>query len=217
MEYEYLSVAIASGHAADVLPRWSARVLRDIADGHRELRASVHPLGFICLPVVREGRYGVCVHMWLSGQPRASTTTSPVHAHSWDLVSYVLFGQLRNSLPRVVDADAATSPGAWRVLEVRSHGDTDDIVPTPRLVRCDPGDSALAVRDDVYSVPAGTFHSTVAVRAVTVALGSTVAGATDLSLGDPATRSHRVWRDRLGPPETTALARTVIERYWRQP
>jgi hypothetical protein len=139
-----------------------------------------------------------------------------VHAHSWNLVSYVLFGQLRNELPRVMDADIA-APGAWRVFEVRSHGDTDDIVPTQRLVRCDPGDSALAVRDDVYMVPAGTFHSTAAVRAVTVALGSTVAGATDLSLGDPATRSHRVRRKGLGPRETTALARRVIERYWRQP
>ncbi|MGD0559740.1 MAG: PLP-dependent aminotransferase family protein, partial [Streptosporangiaceae bacterium] len=153
MEYEYLSVAISSGHAARVLPRWAARAMRDVADGRRSLRAAVHPLGFTCLPVVREGHYGVCVHVWQPGQPRATSTTSQVHAHSWDLVSYVLFGQLRNELPVVTDAGPA-HPSARRVLEVRSRGNTDDIVPTPRLVSCEDGDSELAVSDDVYRVPA---------------------------------------------------------------
>jgi hypothetical protein len=218
MEYEYLSVAIADGSAASVLPCWCTQTLRDIAAGRRTLRAAVHPLGFTCLPVVREGRYGVCVHVWLRGQPRARLTTSAVHAHSWDLVSYVLIGQLCNELFRVADA-AMTDPGTWRVLEVRSHGDADDIVPTPRLVRCDPGETELAVRDDVYAVPAGTFHSSVAVGAevtATVALGCAVSGGADLSLGDPATRTHRVQRARLDANDTAALARMVIERNGRR-
>jgi hypothetical protein len=210
MEYEYLSVAIASGRA-DVVPRWAARAMRDVADGRRSLRAAVHPLGFTCLPVVREGHYGVCVHVWLPGQQRARSTTSQVHAHSWDLISYVLFGQLRNELPLVADTDAA-HPSARRVLEVRSSGNTDDIVPTGRLVSCETGQTELAVRDDVYTVRAGTFHSSVVGgdgAVATVALGIMISGGADLSLGDPHAGTHQVRRTRLGAHRTQDLARMV--------
>lgn len=217
MNYLNLSRAIADGHATETIPLWSADVLRAVAEGRRELRAAVHPLGFICLPVIRDGRCGVCVHAWLPGQPKASPTTSPVHAHSWDLVSYVLFGRLRNDLPHVVGA----KPGArdvWRVLEIRSRGGTDDIVPTPRLVHRESGESVLIARDDVYTVPAGTFHNSIvdpAEPTVTVMLASTVDGSPDLSLGSPSTPAHRIRRNRRGQAETAALARTIIERYWR--
>jgi hypothetical protein len=213
MEYEYLSVAIASGRACHVVPRWAASVMRDVADGRRGLRAAVHPLGFTCLPVSRHGHYGVCVHVWPSGQSSPRPPASQVHAHSWDLVSYVLFGQLRNELPRVLDADAA-HPRARRVLEVRSRDGTDDIVPTPRLVRCEAGVSELAIPDDVYAVRAGTFHSSVASRAgvtATVALGMMVSGGADLSLGDPRAGGQRVRRARLGARSTQDLARMVAD------
>ena len=217
MDYLYLSRAIADGRAAETIPTWSAEILRAVTEGRRALRAAVHPLGFTCLPVIREGRHGVCVHAWLPGQLAARPTTSQVHAHSWDLVSYVLFGRLRNDLPDVVGAQ----PGAadiWRVLEIRSQEDTDDIIPTQRLVHCRSGASALNVRDDVYTVPAGTFHSSLADPAeptVTVVFGSAVAGGADLSLGAPGTRAHRIRRNRRGQAETAALARAIIERYWR--
>jgi hypothetical protein len=211
--YEYLSVAIADGSASTVVPGWCARILDDVAGGRRPLRAVVHPLGFTCLPVVREGDDGVCVHVWPAGQPLARLTTSPVHAHSWDLVSYVLFGRLRNRLFRLSDAVVA-DPQAWRVLEVHSRGDTDEMVATARLVRADQEDSELTTRENVYTVFAGTFHSSVAPRAeftVTVALGRTVPGTADMSLADPATRTHEVRRIRLGEEDTRALARAVIE------
>jgi hypothetical protein len=210
MEYEYLSVAIASGRA-DVVPRWAARAMRDVADGRRSLRAAVHPLGFTCLPIVREGHFGVCVHVWLPGEPRARPTTSQVHAHSWDLLSYVLFGQLSNELPVVADTDEA-HPSPRRVLEVRSSGNTDDIVPTSRLVSCETGETELAVRDDVYMVRAGTFHSSVAGgdgATATVALGVMISGGADLSLGDPEAGTHQVRRTRLGARPTQDLARLV--------
>jgi hypothetical protein len=215
--YLHLSRSIAEGRATETIPLWSADILHAVAEGRRELRAAVHPLGFTCLPVIREGRYGVCVHAWLPGQPRASPTTSPVHAHSWDLVSYVLFGRLRNDLPHVVGA----KPGArdvWRVLEIHSRGGTDDIVPTPRLVHRESGESVLIVRNDVYTLPAGTFHSSIVdptEPTVTVMLASTVADSADLCLGSPSTQAHRIRRNRSGQAETAALARTIIERYWR--
>jgi hypothetical protein len=214
MDYLYLSRAITEGRGPETIPLWSVEVLRMIAEGRRELRAAVHPLGFTCLPVIREGRYGVCVHAWLPGQEMAQPTTSPVHAHSWDLASYVLFGQLRNDLPHVVAAQSGAD--VWRVLEIRSRGDADDIIPTQRLVHCEPGESAMNVRDDVYTVPAGTFHSSAAdptVPTVTVVLANAVVGGADLSLGSPGTPAHRVRRKRSGQAETAALARAIVDRY----
>lgn len=217
MDHLNLFRAIAEGRAAETIPVWSADILGAVAEGRRELRASIHPLGFTCLPVIREGRYGVCVHVWVPGQPKARPTTSPVHCHSWDLASFVLSGRLRNDLPNVVGARPG-APGSWRVLEVRSRGDTDDIIPTPRLVHCESGQSAQFARDDVYTVPAGTFHDSVADPAeptVTVVLANTVSDGADLSLGSPGTLAHRIRRIRSSQTETAALARAVIERYWR--
>src|SRR5260370_2981766 len=161
MDYLYLSSAITEGRGTETVPLWSVDILRAIGEGRRELRATVHPLGFTCLPVIREGRYGVCVHAWLPGQATADLTTLPVHAHSWDLASYVLFGRLRNDLPHVVAAQSGAAD-VWRVLEIRSPGDIADIIPTQRLVHCGPGESALNVRDDAYTLPAGTLPSSAA-------------------------------------------------------
>jgi hypothetical protein len=217
MDYLYLSRAMAEGRGAETIPLWAADILDAIAEGRRELRAAVHPLGFTCLPVIREGRHGVCVHAWLPGQATAHPTTSPVHAHSWDLASYVLFGRLRNDLPHVVAAQSRAAD-VWRVLEIRSRGDVDDIIPTQRLVHCGPGESALNVRDDVYTVPAGTFHSSAAdptVPTVTVVLAYAVPGGVDLSLGSPGTPAHRVRRKQSGTVETAALARAIVDQYRR--
>lgn len=217
MDYLYLSSAIDSGRAAETIPPWSADVLRSLTDGRRALRASIHPLGFTCLPVVREDRYGVCVHAWLPGQQAARPTTSAVHAHSWDLVSYVLTGRLRNELPLVTGAQPG-AVGVRQVFEVHSRGDIDEVVPTRRLVHCQEGESALHVRDDVYKVPAGTFHSSIADSAeptVTIVLGSAVNGGADLTLGSPGTGAHRVHRSRRAQAETAALARTIVDLYGR--
>lgn len=215
MEYEHLSDAIASGRATDAIPRWSAGVLSDVADGRRDLRAVAHPLGFSCLPVERDGQRGVCVHVWLPGR-QAAPVASPAHAHSWHLVSYVLSGRLRNDLPVITDT-TDTDASAWRVLRVRSEGVTDDVRPTSRLVRCEPGDTQVFAGRDLYTVPAGTFHNTEAgdcEATVTVALGSAVAGASDMSLARPDSRAHQVRRRTLGARETQDLARAVIGCRW---
>lgn len=207
MDYLYLARAIGAGRAAQQIPRWSITTLRAVADGKADLRAVRHPLGFACLPVLRDGDYGICIHAWLSDyQP-----VTAVHAHCWDLTSYVLFGQLRNELPVVRE----TRPAAYRVLEVRSRGDTDEIVPTARLVSCAPGTSQVNGDGDVYTVRAGTFHNSAVAPGsptATVALGKMVAGGTDLSLGGIGAAPYRVRRVRCDRAQTAAIARAVIDR-----
>jgi hypothetical protein len=250
MEYEYLSRVVGevgsgghtrAGGAIRMRVRgWVIGALRPVADGGSPVRAVTHPLGFTCLPMERVGPDGVCVHLWSPRIERIAPTTSPIHAHCWQLTSYALFGSLENRLMRVTDADAdghgadghgadghgadghgADGAGAsgdrdlYRVLEVRSLGDIDEFRPTSGLVRCVPGQRQVIGAGDVYSMSAGTFHST-EVRhgeeAATVALGRMVPGILDHSLGPPGTGSHRVRRRRCDAEQTAAAARIVLDR-----
>jgi hypothetical protein len=145
-----------------------------------------------------------------------------VHAHSWDLVSHVLFGQVYNEVMRVSDVpgDSGAGPddagaGAYRVFEVRSQGDLDEILATPRLVRCDRGAHQVSRAGETYSVPAGTFHATAIpadVDTATLALGASRPGSADLSLGDVDTPTHRVRRQLCDGEETVRVARMIAGR-----
>lgn len=194
-------------------PAWALGALRAVAEGRRPVRATVHPLGFTCLPILRDGGYGVCVHAWSPLLPSERPTTTAIHAHSWNLTSYVLYGNFHNDNMMLTD----TVPGerqAYRVLEVRSSGGVDELRPTERVVRC-ASVRRDQVRDgDLYRVPAGMFHQT-AIRpddeAATVVLGRTIAGAADLSLGALDARRHVVRRRVCDRGETASAATMVID------
>jgi hypothetical protein len=239
MDYEYLSAAVgeagSAGHrpasmaARAAVREWVIAVLRGVADGTRPVRAVTHPLGFTCLPVERAGRDGVCVHLWSPRVDRVAPTTSAIHSHCWELTSYALFGQLENRVIGVADVEPGSqsrddqpwddwAPGAcrvYRVLEVRSGADVDELVPTQRHVRCLPGQAQAIAAGDVYSVPAGVFHVTEVhpdTEAATVALGRLVPGVPDRSLGLPSVGPHQVWRRRCDAEQTSRAARVVMDR-----
>ncbi|MCW2914441.1 MAG: hypothetical protein JWN52_2509 [Actinomycetia bacterium] len=216
MLYEDVYGEIVRGTARDSLPGWALGVLEDVATGKRMIEAIRHPLGFLCLPVERRGQLGVCLHLWSPLLAHADTTTSQVHCHSWELISFVLYGRLSNVL-------AAIGEGTThRVFEVISHGDLDEIRATERTVRYVPGAAQTHRAGDTYTLPAGVFHSTVVEaghEAATVALGRTgMAGcghgpiSGDLSLGPPGTPSHRVGRQRCDAAETARTARLSAKR-----
>ncbi len=233
MGYQYLSALVGPlrpgghEHAAAVaraaVTDWAIDTLRGVADGSRPLRAVRHPLGFTCLPVERDGRDGVCVHLWSPAVGQATPTTSPVHAHCWELTSYALFGRLDNRIMEVGDAQdgvvswssLADGRGLYRVLDVRSQQETDELVPTVRFVHCWPGQRQAVRAGDVYSIPAGVFHATdvpAGAEAATVALGRLVPGAPDCSLGSPGTGPHQVRRLLCDADQTAAIARVILGR-----
>ena len=210
MDYDSFHRAVLGAAAGQAAPRWAFGVLGEIARGRRNVAAMRHPLGFMCIPVDRTGDQGVCVHVWSDSLPSARPTTSTVHAHSWDLISHVLYGSVRNELIDVTDAPVDP---AYRVFEVHSGGDVDELRETPRLVRCEIGAAELNRQGDTYTLPAGVFHATAVLgEAATVALGSGRPGTMDLSLGGIDTRTHRVGRQRCDRDETASAARVVTER-----
>ncbi|MEV0619884.1 hypothetical protein AB0I81_41655 [Nonomuraea sp. NPDC050404] len=174
-----------------------------------DLSAVRHPLGFICLPVERDGGEGVCLHLWSDSLAHAESTTSQIHCHSWDLVSHVLYGQVRNVHAVVADAAADAT---HRVFEVVSGPGGDDLAPTSRTVRHTTGLVEVFGPGDTYTLAADRFHSSVVPEggeAATIALGSGRPGSRDLSLGPLDGRLHHVSRQPLDAAETAAAVRLI--------
>ncbi|MEV4080379.1 hypothetical protein AB0J43_08825 [Nonomuraea fuscirosea] len=200
MSYSGVRDVLAAGEAR----RWALDVL-----ARPDLGAVRHPLGFVCLPLERDGGEGVCLHLWSDSLAHAESTTSQIHCHSWDLVSHVLYGQMRNVHAVVADTGADAT---HRVYEVVSGADGDRISPTPRTVRHETGLVEVFGPGDTYTLAAGLFHSSVVPEggeAATIALGSGRPGSRDLSLGPLHGGAHHVSRQPLDPGETVAAVRLI--------
>lgn len=210
MNYASVRDAIDHGAAAEVVPGLALPTMREIARRRRDLTAVKHPLGFLCFPVQRLGEHGVCVHLWTSGV-EPTLTTSKMHAHSWDLTSYVLYGSLRNQ--RISVNDAPRSP-THRVFKVRSHGDADELRATRRLVISRPEADSGYGAGALYLLPAGEFHATVASAGdvATVVLSRSRPQAADLALGPVDMPSHTLKRSRCDAAETARVARLIADR-----
>ncbi len=214
MDYRMLERTIGQGNGTAVLFGAAAAALEDVTSGRSELRAIHHPLGFFCLPVLRDGDEGVCVHVFEPGaSDPVELTTSPVHCHSWELTSFVLYGEVGNLRSRV--SQDAVQP-THRVFQVDSSpSGVDEIRPTSRLVRCEPGPEETSARGQVYRLPAGAFHSTVVPKgsaAATLVLGRSLPRHTDLSLGPVNGTGHRVVRHTCDAAQTARTARSALRR-----
>lgn len=206
-DYTELHAAIRTGAAEQVVPRWAADYLGAVADGDTAVSAVRHPLGFLCLPAWRGDGLGICVHIW-TGEEIVDPVTSAVHAHSWELTSYVLYGQVRNQIVGV--SDTAADP-THRIFEIHTDPVLDTVRRTSRLVRCHTAAVDEHGPGDVYTLPSGVFHTTVVDEyAATVALGQDRPGAVDLSLGGVHTTDHQVRRERCGPEQTRKAVATVL-------
>jgi hypothetical protein len=208
--YDTIYRAVTGTAAGLAVPQWTVETLREVAAGRDGIRAVRHPLGFVCLPLERAGERGVCVHVWSAQLTAGRATISTVHAHSWDLVSYVLYGALRNELVDVADDPEVPT---HRLCEISSDAAGDEIRSTGRLVRRGARVSEVHQQGDVYGMPAGVFHETVPEgETATVALGSGRPGAVDLALGDLHTGTHRIRRQVCDRQETVRAATMVLDR-----
>jgi hypothetical protein len=214
MEYRTLERAAAHDGTAGLLD-YALSVLDDVASGRRPMRGVRHPLGFFCLPALREDGYGVCVHLFEGGEPSPvdAPATSLMHSHSWELTSCVLYGRIGNV--RLTVHDQPERP-THRIFEVHSApSGVDEIRPTPRLVRCAAGPAQVTGRGRVYRLSAGEFHTTVVpdgAAAATLVLGRSVPGLTDLSLGPLGGTGHRIERRTCHATQTARIARAALRR-----
>jgi hypothetical protein len=149
------------------------------------------------------------VHQWDTQTHRPLLTTEPIHAHSWDLHSHVLYGTLRNEIVHVHDDQPHPT---HRVFEVYSRDDGDEIRRTSRLVRFETGSTVVNGPGDRYRVRAGEFHLSALPddrEVATLVLGSGRPDAVDLTLAPIHTPTHWGHRELLDHAATRRLARTV--------
>ncbi|WP_405787991.1 hypothetical protein OG753_08895 [Streptomyces sp. NBC_00029] len=189
--------------------------LEEIASGTRELRAVRHPLGFLCLPLLREGPHGICVHLF-DTDDHAEPDASPMHAHSWELRSRVLFGRVANLPVRTGVVRDGEDGATHRVFEVHSGSDgVDEIRPTSVLVRSEPGPALVSSGGETYTLAAGEFHATAlegAEPAATLVHGMSVPGRLDLSLGPLDGGPRRTTRRLCDTAQTVRSVHTVLRR-----
>lgn len=223
-DYLMLEDALRSDHADDrtgppatpneTVLAWVLSVLDDVTAERTRLRAIRHPLGFVCLPVIRDGAHGVCVHAWHGAPSPAELTTSQVHCHSWHLCSHVLYGTLGNELFEVDEVDRATEP-EYRLFDVRGDGDVDEIRATTTLVTSRPLRTEWHHAGATYAMGAGEFHRSAFDRgagSATVVLARHQPGGADLSLGPIDKGTHSTRRNRCTEAETARIARSVADR-----
>ncbi|MGW1076533.1 hypothetical protein [Streptomyces sp. NPDC002537] len=143
--------ALRNGNAEEV-GVWVQDALLAIVPERLPASAVRHPLDFVCLPLYRNGRSGLCLHIW----PEAEEEMSPVvHAHSWDLWSYVVCGTVFNQLMSVHDE---IDEPEHRVYGATSAGGVDEIRATGRLVTCAPEVLQQVHAGQIYQLPSGLFH-----------------------------------------------------------
>lgn len=210
-----LQEAIGADPTGPAVTRLVRAALREVAAGRRAVAAVRHPLGFVCLPVERLPGSGVCIHLWTGGPPDEKLTTSPVHSHSWDLVSQVLYGTVGNELVEVEEPPAGRAAPTHRLFEVHSAGDLDRIRRTDRLVRYRSRGRTEHGAGETYQIPAGTFHLNVVPAeqtAATVVLAHYRPQVADLSLGGLDTASHTVCRRHCDRAGTLAASEQVLRR-----
>ncbi|MFD0276308.1 hypothetical protein ACFVHB_20730 [Kitasatospora sp. NPDC127111] len=218
--YATLDRAAGDALAAPALDGLVGGILAEVASGARAVRAVAHPLGFFCLPVLRDGVFGVCVHVFGPAAGRPGTTggrgpgpdTREIHCHSWELKSSVLYGRVGNL--RVTVHDEPDRP-THRAYEVRSAAGADEIRPTPRLVRWEALGERTSTRGETYTLAAGEFHATVlpgGAPAATVVLGRSVPGPVDVVLGPVDGTARRVVRRQCDAARTARIAEAAARR-----
>jgi hypothetical protein len=131
---------------------WAREALPAITP--ERLPASIvrHPLDFVCLPLYRNSTEGLCLHVWPQDE---GTMSSVVHAHSWDLWSYVVCGTVFHQIMHIHDD---TGDPEYLVYRAKNVGGIDEIRATKRLVTCTPGDLQKVRAGQIYQLESGLFH-----------------------------------------------------------
>jgi hypothetical protein len=212
MDYTEVHRDISAGVAHQTLPDLAAGVLAGIAAGDGGLCAVRHPLGFVCFPVLRDGDTGICIHTWSAETAPPAPPPFSVHAHSWDLLSYVLYGAVHNQLVSLRHRPATPT---HQVFEIRTGGLFDDIQATPALVSWTGAGTQTVPAGSSYAIAAGEFHTLdipLDYHAATVVLGRSRPDVADRLLGEIGAPDHRTYRHPCSPTETARLASATLRR-----
>lgn len=172
-----------------------------VLTGDQQPVAVVHPLEFVCIPILRSPGFGVCGHIWEN-----SRSAPTIHCHSWHLNSEVVAGAVLNEVFAIAD-----HPGSdHHLLSIDSTGPFDRISPTGRTVVLQDETRTLHRMGTTYSLRAGAFHRSTPVSAgptLTLLAATAVAGARDQIVATRSSQPQAIRREEL----SARAARTMAE------
>lgn len=199
--------ALQDGDATTV-GKWARELLFSAAPEQLPAPAVRHPLDFICLPLYRCGEKGLCLHVWEEG---GEVVSPVVHAHSWDLWSYVWCGTILNQVMAV--NDESESP-EYRLYKAENVDGVDVIRATGSLVACTPEAPQEIQAGQIYRMASGVFHrSGHRGLTATIVLGEHHEGRDNLVLG-PVNGEPRneLPREACSPQEIRDLLQRIPAR-----
>jgi hypothetical protein len=137
-------------------------------------------------------------------------TISKIHYHTWDLLSYVLFGGLQNQQIEITPTGARPT---HRVFEIFSRDDADDICPTGQLVEFRVASANTFGMGDRYTVDPWDYHRTQVdlELAASVMLAENFKPGPQRGLGEVNIGRHVVHREKCTADEAKAVARKLLD------
>lgn len=204
---------IIANKATERLADLVAGYLTDLAEQRRDIAAIHHPLGFIYVPMMRDDRGLLRLHLWMDGGTPDGITTSPYHMHTWNLASYVMCGSLQNQL---LSTDPHSGPlGPYQVFEIVGNRQRGELQATDEEVYATIDSVEDVKAGEIYHIPAGRYHTTVNTSEgdlVTVAYVQRVPGTMERNLGPVDVGTHVVVREDCPSEEVAKVARSVLAR-----
>ncbi len=182
---------------------------------HSALR---HPLGFLYIPLARWPEETLRLHIWPVESERrrlASGEVSPVHDHTWHLLSYVICGNVTNF---VVDIEQDAVNPTNRVFEIYGAGLVDEIRATDTLVRVTGETPTGYGAGEIYSMGSDLLHRTMAGAGVTatLVLARRTSKRVERALGPIGLGSYEAVRERCPEPEVARAAASVLDALLRR-
>jgi hypothetical protein len=168
--------------------------------GDRRPTAVEHPLEFVCIPILRSSRFGICGHIW-----RNNRSALTIHCHSWHLHSDVVAGAVRNE----VFAISEDARGDHVLLAVDSTGQFDQITSTGTAVMVRKNERTFHEAGTSYTLRAGVFHRSTPMSTgptLTLLAATVLPGARDQILARRTTQHQPMRRKELPVPEARAMA-----------
>ncbi len=154
------------------LEKACAALIDDLAEDCHDVEPLLHPLGFIYAPLARWGHATLRLHLWPPVARRRRLTAdevSPMHDHTWDLISYIAYGSLDNIEVGVVEV-AEPSSADFRIFNICGEGPVDRVTRTDALARIAHERTTHHVAGSIYTQPAEVVHRTEAGAEPTVTL-----------------------------------------------
>lgn len=112
-----------------------------------------HPLGFRVARLIADSGAALRLHIW----PKSARSAQPgfeIHDHTFDLTSFILFGDLRQTVYEV----STSAPATHAVYEVGYDATGSVLRKSEIAVAVSPKKTCLLHAGETYALPAAEFH-----------------------------------------------------------